>query len=266
MNQAAGLRLSWSKVAGANDYRVYRKAGSGKYALAGTIDKGTTLAWTDTAVKSRSGTTYTYYLTAYATDKSTGAKGYSVASVRTRQTRLTAPGKVKAANTAAGIKVTWSKVGAAQSYRVYRWTGKTDHTCLGKVSKGVFAFTDKTVKDRNGGDYTYEVVACSKLGEGVPSAGRKVFRLVPSTMKGAKQSGARKVQVAWARNKAAAGYTLYRSENGGKWNRVKAVTPNSALIYTDKGVKAGSTYSYCLRTYKSSSVSVLSNTVKVKVK
>lgn len=58
------VTVSWKKVAGANGYKVYRyNSSTGKYKVAKTIKKGTTVKWTNTKLKK--GKTYKYKVKAY---------------------------------------------------------------------------------------------------------------------------------------------------------------------------------------------------------
>lgn len=257
-NTADGLRLTWSKVSNATGYRIYRKKGSGSYSLIKTFTKGSTTAYTDTAVKSESGTTYTYCVKAYSGELITAASSNKV-----QQTRLTAPTKVAVSNTSSGVKVTWNKVTGATAYRVYRKGSDGVRTCLETLGSSTFAYTDTKVKSKNGVSYTYDVVACSKLGEGVPSSGKTLVRLTGVTAKSLKKYGSA-LKLTWTRNSKAAGYYIYRRTGSGSWSKVKTIAKNSTLTYTDKTVKKGKTYSYRVYAYKGSSTSVVSNTKKLK--
>ena len=68
----------------------------------------------------------------------------------------------------------------------------------------------------------------------------------------------------WTRNSKAKGYEIYRKVGGGKWTKVKTITKNSTLTYTDKAVKRGKTYSYKVCAYKDTSTSLFSNTKTLK--
>lgn len=258
LNTADGLQLTWSKVSNATGYRIYRKTGSGSYSLIKTVTKGTTTTYTDTAVKSKSGTTYTYCIKAYSGELITAAS-----SNKMQQTRLTAPTKVAVSNTGSGIKVTWNKVTGATAYRVYRKGPDGLRTCLSTLSNSTFAYTDTAVKSKNGVSYTYEVLACSKLGEGTPSSGNTLVRLTGVTVKSLKKSGSA-LKLTWTRNSKATGYYIYRKTGSGSWSKVKTITKNSTLTYTDKTVKKGKTYSYRVCAYKGDSTSTVSNTKTLK--
>lgn len=257
-NTSSGLRLTWSKVSNATGYRIYRKKGSGSYSLIETITSGSTTKYTDTEVKSKSGTTYTYCVKAYSGELITASSSNKI-----QQTRLTAPGKVTASNTSSGIKITWNKVTGATSYRVYRTGSDGERTCLKTLSDSTVSYTDTAVKSKNGVSYTYDVVACTKLGEGVPSDEKTLVRLNAVTVKSLRKSGSA-LKLTWSRNSKAAGYYIYRKTGSGSWSKVKTISKNSTLTYTDKTVKKGKTYSYRVYAYKGDSTSAVSNTKTLK--
>jgi hypothetical protein len=293
VNVDKGIQVNWPQVDGAAGYRLYRKNGS-SYKLLRSFAKddkdqivdrqknkdGTErlfYACTDTAAKNNAGTTYTYYVSAWY---QFGAKEYvggskdatavsgdlvETASAKVKQTRLLAPAKVTAKNTAKGIKVSWTKVGKAVSYRLYRTKSGGKRTSLVTVKSGVLSYNDVGAQSKNGVSYTYEVVPCTKLGEGVPSAGKSVTRLTAVTLKRLNQVGSGGIRLKWSRNKKATGYSIYRKVNGGSWSKVKTIGKNATVTYTDKTAKSGKTYAYRIYAYKGSSSSPVSNSLKLKL-
>ena len=53
-----GVRVVWSKITGADSYKIYRKTASGNYRVVKTINSGSTTGWTDRNAKK--GVSYTY--------------------------------------------------------------------------------------------------------------------------------------------------------------------------------------------------------------
>ena len=107
------------------------------------------------------------------------------------------------------------------------------------------------------------MVACTKLGEGVPSDEKTLVRLNAVTVKSLRKSGSA-LKLTWSRNSKAAGYYIYRKTGSGSWSKVKTISKNSTLTYTDKTVKKGKTYSYRVYAYKGDSTSAVSNTKTLK--
>ncbi|MCD7716104.1 MAG: hypothetical protein LUI39_06605 [Lachnospiraceae bacterium] len=61
-NTSSGIQITWTKVSDATGYYIYRRTASGSYSKIKTITNNSTVSYTDTAVKSKNGTTY-YYCT-----------------------------------------------------------------------------------------------------------------------------------------------------------------------------------------------------------
>ena len=276
-NTTGGLKLTWDKVSGTGGYRIYRRKGSGSYQCIKAIAKAATTSYTDTAVKKKTGVTYTYYVTSWyqtnygAAEHVKGVKKRTpVAMVRIEsdakkrsQTRLTAPTGLKMKNTAKGIQVSWKKVKNATSYQLYRAVNGKKRTSLATVKGGkTTTFTDSTAKSKNGTTYTYSVAACTKWGEGVSCGGKKLLRLTEVRMKKVKQTKNNALKLSWSRNKKAVGYTIYRRVDKGKWSKVKTIGQNKTVSYEDRTVKPGRTYSYRMFAYKGSVSSPVSNTLQ----
>jgi fibronectin type 3 domain-containing protein len=59
----SGVKLTWSKVSGADGYMVYRKTSSGSYSRIATVKGSTKVTYTD--ISARKGKKYTYKVKAY---------------------------------------------------------------------------------------------------------------------------------------------------------------------------------------------------------
>lgn len=261
-NEADGVRLTWKKAANATGYRIWRKEGDGKYKELTKITKGSTTTYVDTAVQKKSNVTYTYSVRAISGALSGPYYPY-MAPANQRKTilRLSSAG-ASATNEKTGIKLTWSKVAGAEGYRIYRSDSSGEKKVLKTVKNTVTSYTDKSVVSQNGSSYTYTVQPYSGQWDG-PSEGLKVARLTGVTLKKAAKSGSH-IKLTWTRNSKAKGYEIYRKVGGGKWTKVKTITKNSTLTYTDKAVKRGKTYSYKVCAYKDTSTSLFSNTKTLK--
>ena len=143
-NATAGVSVTWTKVAGAKGYYVYRKTGSGSYSKIATT---TALSYVDKTAKA--GTAYTYAVRAYNGSTQDAFTAVSIV-------RLTTP-SVKVANTASGPKATWGKVTGAKGYYVYRKTANGSYAKIATTTS--LSYVDKTAK--SGTKYTYAVRAYS---------------------------------------------------------------------------------------------------------
>ena len=141
-NAAAGINVTWSKVAGAKGYYVYRKVAGGSYARIGST---TSTSYVDKTAKA--GTTYTYTVRAYNGSILSSYKGTNVV-------RLTNP-SFTLAKTSTGIKITTTKVAGAKGYYIYRKTGSGSYSRIATTTS--LSYVDKTAK--KGVKYTYAVRA-----------------------------------------------------------------------------------------------------------
>jgi hypothetical protein len=119
-NSASGITIKWNKTNGASGYYVYRKTVSGNYSKIKTISNGNTISYTDTSIKSKNGTTYTYAVKAYA--------GSAVSSSYTSKTivRLTGVNLSKATNiNGKKITIKWTKNSKATGYQIQYSTSNT---------------------------------------------------------------------------------------------------------------------------------------------
>lgn len=113
VNTASGVTVKWGKVTGASGYYIYRKTGSGSLTKIKTVTGSSTLSYTDTAVKSKNGTTCVYTVRAYS-GSSTG-----IMSGGKKIIRLTTPSITSAANTSSRkLTVKWSKNSSASGYQI----------------------------------------------------------------------------------------------------------------------------------------------------
>lgn len=113
-NQVTGIKLSWSKVTGANGYMVYRGS-----TLVKTVTSGSTVTYTDTAANTN-GTKYTFKIVAKA------ATGDSTLSKSVVAYRVARPAISSSTNSAAGkMTVKWAKNAKATGYQIQYSTSST---------------------------------------------------------------------------------------------------------------------------------------------
>lgn len=238
-----GVKLTWSKVTGANSYTVLRKLGSGEWT---TIKKGiTSTSYTDTTAKS--GKTYRYAI------KAVNGAGNSNSSNSIIISYLAAPKISSATNTTSGVKLTWGKVTGAKKYYVYRKTTNGDWKKLATVTST--SYTDKSAN--SGTTYQYRIRAISDNNNSAYGASiSKRFLSAPKLTKiSASSSG---VKVTWDKVKGAKGYYVYRKTGSSDWKKVGTVSSDSTLSYRDKTAKKGVTYTYSVKAYNGSTSSARS--------
>ncbi len=149
---AKGITVSWGKVTGATTYKIYKSIyKNGKWQKA-TLAKSTgSLSYTDSKAKSGEKVRYTVY--AYA-----GKKEFK--SNHTVTGMYLAQPKIKLTKATKGVKITWSKVAGATSYKVYRSVyknGKWSAYAAYSNPTGT-SYTDKNVKSGQKVRYTVYAV------------------------------------------------------------------------------------------------------------
>lgn len=153
------LKLNWSKVNGADGYRVYVKVNGQWNAL------GNTKSTTYVHKKLETGKSYTYTVKAYKNTKSgTVWSSYDKKGI-TGKAALSAPSLRKAKRTSAKkATLSWKKVNGASGYVVYRKTNNGRWQIVKKITKGnITSFTDKKLS--KGKKYTYTVRAYRTVGK-----------------------------------------------------------------------------------------------------
>jgi len=243
-----GVRVSWDDVDGADSYQVWRKVKGGSWKKIKTVSSSTT-AYTD---KDASSGKYIYYAVkavngSYISDYDTHALTYIKTPV------------VSVKNISSGVYISWSKVGGATKYYVYRKAGSaTSWKYMGSTTSG--AYTDKEVK--SGTTYKYCVRAIGKVKAAYGGSSYEKIRFLSAPKLENIKSTKSGVTVYWDDVKGADGYIVYRKTGTGSYKKLATVDGKSTVKYLDKSAKKGTTYSYRVYakydSYKSSYKSSLS--------
>lgn len=152
LTSESGVKLSWKKVKNAQGYTIYRstKKNSG-YKKLKKVTNSSTLSYTDT--KTKNGTTYYYYVTAYAkSGKKTIQSVKSNLVNRKVVKNLATPKITSLGGTNLCIKMSWSKVKNATEYEIYMQVGNGKPRCVRR--------TKKTSIEVAGEDYDYAQTKC----------------------------------------------------------------------------------------------------------
>lgn len=153
---SGGLKVSWSKVAKADYYTIYRRINDSEWRRVGTTKNGTTLSFTDKNVVS--GVNYNYTVIAwYKNSKSThdanGIDGMYFASPKVTSARCFKSQK---------IVVEWNSVGGAQIYTIYKKEDNAKYKAIKTVDANTLSYTDTDIKV--GKEYSYIIRATSYYG------------------------------------------------------------------------------------------------------
>lgn len=240
-NASSGVEVKWSKVTGAEGYKVYRKSGSGSYKYIGKTSKTT---YTDTTAKS--GTTYTYTAKAY---KSKTDSSYNSTGLKLKY--LAAP-KAKTTVYTSSISVSWSKVSGAKEYTVYRKSsGESNYKKVTTTTKT--SYKDTNVK--NNKTYSYRVRAINGKTTSAYKTIKQLFLSVPklSSVKNDHFS----VEFKWAKVSGAEKYRVYRKSGSGDF---KLIATTKKTNYTDNSVKNGTVYTYTVKACKDDATSYYNKT------
>jgi hypothetical protein len=156
-----------------------------------------------------------------------------------------APPNLSVAPTPQGYKLTWNDEGAGVSYRVFRrGTPEQAPVEIGTSDKPEYVDTSALY----GTPYIYSVVAAKSTAESLAS--NRVPVNAPDKFAPAAPTGltalstGNSIELSWHRSSEPdlQGYIIYRSANGGPFERQGAVTNLPA--YTDLKVQHGTTYRY----------------------
>ena len=167
-NKATGVKLTWKKVSDATGYVVYRKNSGSKSWKKIKIVKGASKnTYTDSTVKSKHGTVYSYRIESY---KSVNGQTAKAVSKEKKILRLTAPTKLKIANQKGRkLSVTWKKQKKISGYQIQYSTGKTfakgtkmtnivkssDKAVIKKLKKGKTYYVRMRSYQKSGSKKTY---------------------------------------------------------------------------------------------------------------
>lgn len=142
---ASGIRITWNKSAGADQYRLYYKAGSGSWTK---ITDTTSTAYTWTGAKT--GTKYSFTVRCISSDGSMHTSSFDSKGLGI--TYVSIPKISSAYSTASGVQISWGNVSGAEKYRVYyknssgEWvkitdTTSTSYTWSGAKNNTKYTFT-----------------------------------------------------------------------------------------------------------------------------
>ena len=232
-NVNGGVKLTWSKVKGAEKYRVYYKGSKGWTRMVDT----TSTSYIDKDVSS--GRNYTYTVRCINSSATKFTSGYDSKGKSVKY--ISAPKITKAESVDGGVKISWNKSSGAEQYRVYYkgrkgWTRMVDTTSTSYIDKDV----------SSGKNYTYTVrcinSSATKFTSGYDSKGKSVkYISAPKITKAESVDGG--VKISWNKSSGAEQYRVYYKGRKG-WTRMVDTTSTS---YIDKDVSSGKNYTYTVR-------------------
>ncbi|MFT3951229.1 MAG: cellulase family glycosylhydrolase [Oscillospiraceae bacterium] len=244
-SSATTLSVKWVANSDASSYDVYRKTGSGSYAL---IKNVKTASYKDTGLTA--GTTYSYKIKSHYT---TIAGESKLSAYSATLTVATAPAKVTALKAAAtdstGVTLSWRKAPNATGYAVYKYnTAAKTWTLLKSLTSSATSFKATVLKQ--GTTYKFAVKSIIKTSGGTSISddatvsGTPKFSAVSFTL----TAGSKKATVKWSGITGASGYRVYyKTSSGGELKLLKDTTSKS---YTKTGLTAGKKYYFTVKAYR----------------
>ena len=233
-----GVKLTWSKVKGAEKYRVYYKGSKGWTRMVDT----TSTSYIDKDVSS--GKNYTYTVRCINSSATKFTSGYNGKGKSIKY--IAAPEISKLESVNGGVKISWNKSNGAEKYRIYYkgskgWTRMVDTTSTSYIDKDV----------SSGKNYTYTVrcinSSATKFTSGYDSKGKSVkYISAPKITKAESVDGG--VKISWNKVNGAEKYRVYYKGSKG-WTRMVDTTSTS---YIDSKVSSGKNYTYTVRCINSS--------------
>ncbi len=238
-NDDGKVVVKWSEVEGATGYRVYRRTvnadgttSSWKY----LSKKITALTYSDTTAKS--GTTYEYAVRVYSDGGNSDL--YSEKEI----VYLSIP-EFSATATVKGVKISWDKVTGATGYKIFRKVKGGSWKTIKTVSSSTTSYTDTTASSGKKIYYAVKAINGSYISD-YDTHSLNYLKTPEVSVKNI-TSG---VRVSWDKVSGATKYEVYRKAGSAKkWTKI---TTTTKAAYTDKNVKSGTTYKYCIKAISSS--------------
>ncbi len=261
---STGIKIKWSAVSKAKGYYIYiAKSKNGEYKRIGTTDKTAFVAERISAKEMLSPYTRYYFKVKafYSDDRSLDSKASEYEAGRTK---LSKPSGVKIKSTSSSTQtLTWNEVKSAEGYIICRADKKDGKYKEIKTIKGggTTKYTVKSLKANKGYYYTITAYASTSKynSESVVVAGTTLLS-APSAVSSAVVGD--KIRILWKPSDGANGYYVYRSVDGGKFEKIYT---GSANYYDDGEVISGKTYKYRVKAYKSSNGKVINKSVSKEV-
>ena len=241
-NTETGVKITWGKVEGAENYRVFVKSGSSWKKLKDT----TSTSFTHTGVES--GKTYTYTVRCISSTGKSYKSGYD--TVGTKAMFLSTPAVTKISNTVDGVKLTYKESIGASKYNIYANSG-SGFKKIGESTTTTFVHENA----KSGTSYTYRVRAYDSTGDFssyYKTSSKNTFIAAPVIKE--LESTSKGVNITWDKVTGAAKYRVF-VKSGSSWKKLKDTT---ATTFTHTGVESGKEYTYTVRCISSTGKSYTS--------
>lgn len=239
------VTISWEAVEGAAGYQIEYAAGDENFTVAATTEA-------DVLTYQCKGllTGTKYQLRVCALDENGTAGNYVLTEAepylnKTKFTSVSTPQMAK-------VVLEWKKVAGAMNYELYRKTSKQDaYELLGVTTELTYTDTKVTA----GESYSYQVRATRDVnGTTVQAkfsaAAKAVLTAAAMQLESCEAVGDHSVKLTWKQDTAVSGYYIYRSvKENGTFRKIKTISKNTTLTYTDTKLVPGKKFYYKICTY-----------------
>lgn len=251
-NVAGGVQITWSAVANADVYVVWRRGtGTSDWTLLGITDQTSAI---DTSPAHRQ-----YWRYSVQAMNADGLSDFDYTGKYLKYVQT--PKLTGISNATNGIYFKWNAVSGASGYRVYRREAGKSWVYLGTV-KGT-SYTDTAVKNQSGKYYRYTVRA---IVDGRYSGYEDFLytkRLANPSLKSA-TSGNGGITVKWGAVSGTTGYYVYRKTASSGWKHVGTCYGTNSTSFVDKSAVKGTTYTYTVRAVYGKTLSYFDSGIKCK--
>lgn len=242
------IKITWSKVTGANGYQIYRATSSkGTYQLVNTASAG---KYSYTNTKLTPGKTYYYKVRAYKTSGKSKLYG-AYSKVLSGKIVPGAVGKLEGTSTTyESADLTWKTVKYVSGYEVY----------MADSSSGNYVFVQQTKENsynesglEPGNNYYFKVRGFISNGSSKVYGNFSPVTTVTPTLLApeaitASVSAEGTTEISWDPSEGSDGYEVYKSI--GDSEGYQLLTTVSDAGYIDTGLTLGSTYYYQIKAYR----------------
>ncbi|MBE6748477.1 MAG: hypothetical protein E7557_04510 [Ruminococcaceae bacterium] len=255
VEQGSTVKVSWNSIAGAKSYRVYRKTSSDSTWTIIADDYTDKVYYDKTA---ESGVNYYYTVKAKNASYMSGYTSSALITV------LAAPILNDAIVTDTGVKISWSEVGGATSYIVFRrtLTGAWENLGTSSTTEYVDITNNSTTTP-----YIYTVRAVlGDLKSNYMVNGVKNYINVDTTdiiFENNVEANTAFVNLTWTAS-GADSYEIYRSDNGSAPVLLATVSATEQQSFIDDEIIQGTTHIYTVKPIKEGKLSVTLDSESVK--
>ncbi|MCO7123780.1 S8 family serine peptidase [Ihubacter massiliensis] len=249
-----GVKISWSKVASAKGYQIYRSTSqSGTFNRIQTISSKNTTSYIDSGLTT--GKSYYYKVRAYGTLDNKRAYSPHVMTKALPLPAATSQFSVSS-KTYKSIQLKWKKVKGASGYGLYRSTSKNGvYKYIKRISRSNTTSYINSSGLKTGRTYYYKMRAYRTVsGKRIYGSYSKIYSAKAAPAKpglALSKKSSKSVKVRWSKLSKVDGYSIYRSTSkNGKYRRIKTKSSRSSRYLIDKKVKKKKTYYYKARAYK----------------